>query len=202
MPSQTYTVQLADSAQQQLTVLREALESRLATLEEVLADPSRGESLAGLILDLSRIATEEAQATASQACLATRAEADKETTELRTSAKAAVEAAQTALRSTNASLEQERAVGIDLRRVADQAHQEIQKQTELLAAREKLEDSLKSGREQLESEVARHKTIAGDLQRTTADAQKQLETERASARKASRQGRRGTDSRARGTRRA
>ena len=97
---QTFTDQLSDSAQQQLAVLREALESRLATLEEVLADPSRGESLAGLILDLSRIATEEAQAAASQACLAIRAEADKEITELRTSAKAAVEAAQTALRSS------------------------------------------------------------------------------------------------------
>ncbi len=161
MPSQTNTVQLADSAQQQLAVLREALESRLATLEDVLADPSRGESLAGLILDLSRIATEEAQAAAAQACLAIRAEADKEISELRTSAKTAVEAAQTALRTTNASLEQERAVGADLRRVADQAHQEIQKQTELLAAREKLETTLKSGREQLESEVARHEDDRG-----------------------------------------
>lgn len=53
---------LSDSAQQQLAALRGALESRLAALEEVLADPSRGESLAGLILDLSRVATEEAQA--------------------------------------------------------------------------------------------------------------------------------------------
>ena len=52
---------LSKSAQQQLTALRRALESRLAALEEVLKDPGRGESLAGLILDLSRVATEEAQ---------------------------------------------------------------------------------------------------------------------------------------------
>ena len=34
-----------DAAQQQLDDLRRALDTRLAILEEVLADPSRGESL-------------------------------------------------------------------------------------------------------------------------------------------------------------
>src|SRR5712691_11312040 len=100
---------LSNSAQQQLAGLRHSLESQLAALEEVLADPGRGESLAGLILDLSRIATEEAQVAASQACIATRAEADKEMATLRASAKAALDAAQSALKATQTSLDQERA---------------------------------------------------------------------------------------------
>src|SRR3954464_13257234 len=113
--------QLSDSAQKHLTALRGEMESRLVMLEEVLADPSRGESLAGLILDLSRVATEEAQAAASEACLAIRTEADKELAAFRVSAKAAVDAAHESLKSAQLSLEHERATIADLRRAADQA---------------------------------------------------------------------------------
>ena len=72
---------------------------------------------------------------------------------------------------------------------AEQAQLEIQKRAELLQAREQLEAGLKRANEQLEAEVARHKTnaadIAADLQRRTAAAQLQLETERAATHKAS-----------------
>ena len=179
---------LSDAAQQQLAALRRALESRLAALEEVLADPSRGESLAGLILDLSRIATEEAQAAASQACMAIRAEADKEIATLRASAKAALDEAQASLKSAQTSLEQEQAIGADLRREVDQAKLENHKQADLLAAREQLEASLRTDRERLETEGVRQQSIAadlqraaGDLQRAAADAQQQLEKERRSS---------------------
>src|SRR3954464_3532766 len=86
--------QLSDSAQKHLTALRGEMESRLVMLEEVLADSSRGESLAGLLLDLSRIATEEAQAAAAQACLTTRSEADRQMAEQRAAATAAIETSQ------------------------------------------------------------------------------------------------------------
>ena len=42
---------LPETAQRHLASLRAAVEDRLTALEEVLADPSRGESLEGLILD-------------------------------------------------------------------------------------------------------------------------------------------------------
>src|SRR5215204_1399441 len=93
------TQNLSDSAQQHLTTLRSEIESRLATLEEVLADPSRGESLAGLILDLSRIATEEAQAAAAQACEIFRIEADRQISEQRATAASTIETTQAGLRT-------------------------------------------------------------------------------------------------------
>jgi hypothetical protein len=179
---------LSNSAQQHLAVLRRTLESRLKALEEVLADPSRGESLPGLILDLSRVATEEAQAAASQACLATRSEADKEIAALRASAKAALDAAQASLKSAQTSLAQEQATGADLRRAVEQATVKSHKQAELMAAREQLEAGLRADRDRLEGEVVRQQSIAADLQRAAgdlkgaaADAQQQLEKERKSS---------------------
>src|SRR5204862_4208802 len=53
--------QLGQSAQRHLGTLRSALEKRLAALEAGPANPPRGESLPGLILDLPRPATEKAQ---------------------------------------------------------------------------------------------------------------------------------------------
>lgn len=179
---------LSDSAQQQLAALRRALETRLAALEEVLADPSRGESLAGLILDLSRVATEEAQAAAAQACIATRVEADKELAALRASAKAALDGAQASLKSVQTSLEQEQAAGAELLRAVDQGKLENRKQADLLAAREQLEASLRTDRDRLEAEIVRQQAIAADLQRAAddlqraaADAQQRLEQERRSS---------------------
>ena len=83
-----------DSPQRTLAGLRAALESRLAALEEALADPSRGESLESLILDLSRVAIEEAQAAASQACFQTKAEADRQLAQTVAAALAALDQGQ------------------------------------------------------------------------------------------------------------
>ena len=155
------TDHLTDTAQRHLAGLRGELLNRLAALEAVLADPNRGESLAGLILDLSRIATEEAQAAAAEACLATKAEADRQMAELRESAKTALDAAQAALRTANDSLAKERALGAELRRDIEQTQLELLKQSELLKAREEYEAELKTAREQLEEELSRAREQMG-----------------------------------------
>jgi chromosome segregation ATPase len=168
---------LSDSARKNLLALRGEIESRLATLEEVLADPSRGESLAGLILDLSRIATEEAQAAAAQACLATRTEADKQIEEHRTAAAAALEALQASLRTTQQDLETERATTQELQHEAKQTRLELEKQTALGAARAQLERDLQSARD----ELGREKKAVSDLKRSAAEAVERLEAERRGA---------------------
>jgi chromosome segregation ATPase len=149
------TDHLTDSAQRHLAGLRGELLNRLAALEAVLADPKRGESLAGMILDLSRIATEEAQAAAAEACLATKTEADRQMAELRESAKTALDAAQAALRTANESLAKERALSADLRRDIEQVQLELLKQSELLKAREEYEAEIRTAREELEEELSR-----------------------------------------------
>src|SRR6185369_4217906 len=142
-PSLALDAHLPDAARQELAALRSTLEHRLATLEEVLRDPSRGESLAGLILELSRIATEEAQVAASHACIEIKAEGDKEIAALRASAQAAVEA-QTFLESAQTALENEQALAADLRREVDKAKLEARKQADLLAARHQAETRLEA----------------------------------------------------------
>src|SRR5205085_3783946 len=156
--------------------LRSALEKRIAALEEVLADPSRGESLAGLILDLSRVATEEAQVAASQAAIATKADADTQIATLRASTKAALDTAQAAVKSAEASRDHERAIGIELRNAAEQAQLEKAKQAEALTAREQLDAALRGDRARFEAEAVRQQSIAADLQRAMADATQQVET--------------------------
>jgi chromosome segregation ATPase len=170
---------LSETAQEHLAALRHELESRLAALELVLADPSRGDSLADLILDLARVATEEADAAVAQICLTTKLEADNEIAELRTSAKAALDAAQGGLKVANASLEQERAKSEDLRQRLERAELEIHKQNELLTAREQFETTLQAARDELESQLRRHESAQAELEQRVTELQQQLERERA-----------------------
>ncbi len=60
---------LTDLAQQELDALRQTLDLRLTALETALETPGHGDSLERLVLDLARVATEEAAAASRQAAL-------------------------------------------------------------------------------------------------------------------------------------
>jgi hypothetical protein len=157
--TQTLNDTSSDRAQRQLDALRAAVEVRLSALEAVLADPSRGESLEGLVLDLARVATEEARATTLKAILDVKLEADARVAQAR-------EAVQEAL-------DQERIVGSDLRRSLEQARQRMNGlEQEQLGQLRKL-------RQELEAEIGRERESAAGLERGAAEARKQLEQERA-----------------------
>ncbi len=57
---------LSETAQRELASLRAALDTRLMALEKALAHPDATESLEGLIIDLARVATDEAHASAAR----------------------------------------------------------------------------------------------------------------------------------------
>ena len=59
---------LADVTRE-LDGLRTALDTKLATLETALKNPGPDVSLEALVIDLARVATAEAEATAARACL-------------------------------------------------------------------------------------------------------------------------------------
>ena len=148
----------------QLQALRTAVDVRLASLEAALADPTRGDSLERLILDLSRLATDEAQATAARACGEVRLQADTE-------------------------LEQERAAQADLRQALDRAQEQIaaagrERETEVRALGERFEAQLSATRTALRDfeDVTADVQSRLDAERTAAaDLHSQLEAERASA---------------------
>jgi chromosome segregation ATPase len=70
--------QLPEAAAQELTALRAALDQKLAALEVALASPAPPGSLETLVIDLARIATAEAEATAAKACLDAQVDAERE----------------------------------------------------------------------------------------------------------------------------
>ena len=150
----------SERAQQQLDALRTAVETRLTALEAVLADPNRGESLEGLILDLARVATEEARAAALKTALDAKLDADARVAHAQMVAQEAID--------------EERVVSGELRRTIEQAKQRI-------ASLEHGQlTQLRSLREDLESEIARERATAASFERTAAEMQRQLEAERGS----------------------
>ncbi len=160
----TVTV-LPASAQQQIDALRAAIDIRLAALETVLADPRPDESLESLILDLARLATEEARATATRACAGIKLEADTEIAQARKSAQQAIE--------------HERIVSLDFRRSLEQAQQrhaalERDKQNELRALRDQFESKLAEQRGGIDG----LERTAANLERQAAETRQLLEAER------------------------
>ena len=67
---------LADGARRELDALRASLDARLAALEDALAHPDPRVSLEELVLNLARVATAEAEATAARACLEAQLDAE------------------------------------------------------------------------------------------------------------------------------
>src|SRR5713226_3322082 len=94
---------------QDLAALRGLLDTRLAALETALADPNQHGSLEQIILDLARVATEEADTTARQAYLEAQREGQGAVAAARDEARAALDAERAAARSMRAELDAERA---------------------------------------------------------------------------------------------
>ena len=82
------------------------LDARLNALESALADPSQHGSLQQLILDLARVATEEADAAARQACLEAERQGQGLAASVRAEARAALQAEQAAAVSLRQGLQQ------------------------------------------------------------------------------------------------
>ena len=126
-----------DPAPIQLAQLRADFDVRLSALESALADPAQTASLAGLILDLARVATEEAKAAAATAYLDAKREGDARAAQARAEGQSALEA--------------ERAANADLRRRAESAAPRIdaleRKESHLAASVAKLEEALERARE-------------------------------------------------------
>ena len=136
---------LAESAQKRLEVLRGAMDMRLAALEAALADPAQGGSLEALILDLSRVATDEAQAAAASACVDARLDADVRIAKAQAGAQAAIV--------------HERQVSTDLRRALEQSDERI-----ATLSHEKVAEA-RQLRESLEGSLTEQRQTIGDLER-------------------------------------
>jgi chromosome segregation ATPase len=157
------------SLPREVEALRSMLDARLNALESALADPTQHGSLQQLILDLARVATEEADAAARQACIEAERQGQGLAASVRAEARTAIQAEQAAalslrqgLQQALTALETEKAAGAkreqelaDLRRVVDQVRSELQTERSGAAGRER---DLKQAVQSLEAEQAARAT--------------------------------------------
>ena len=133
--------------------LRAALTSKLTALEEALANPSKHSSLESLILDLARVATEEAHATARHAVLVAERDVQSVVSTARNEAASALEAEKTTATSLRQAVEKAQAELKEERRVAETASRDAAGvQRELDALRQTLEQE-QSGRATIRREL-------------------------------------------------
>jgi myosin heavy subunit len=165
LSSDSPNLYVSESAQRRLDALRSSVEVRLAALEAALADPNSGESLETLILDLARVACEESQAAATQACADTRLEAEVNIARARSTAQAA--------------LDQEVAAGAEMRGQLEEAELQI------LALQQDKEDGLNRVRTTFEADLSKERAArseseraASKLERAFEDVKGDLNTER------------------------
>ncbi|MBI3490685.1 MAG: PilZ domain-containing protein [Acidobacteria bacterium] len=95
---------LPGNAPRELEALRAALDGRLTALETALADPAQSDSIEGLMIELARVATAEADAAAARACLDVQSKLQEQSA---------------TLRETEQALQAERAATMTLRRDLD-----------------------------------------------------------------------------------
>lgn len=164
-----------------IQTLRASLDSRLAALEDALANPAKHASLESLILDLARAATEEANATTRHAVQ----ESQREAAAARGEAASALEAGKAEasgtrreLESALASAESERRRAAGLEKAVEQYRGELQ------AGRAAIEAQQREIAAKLQEFAARHQALENqfrDEQSVHAKARTHLDLARAEA---------------------
>jgi chromosome segregation ATPase len=189
---------LSETARREIDALRAALDSRLLALEAALAHPEPHDSLETLVIDLARVATAEAEASAARASLAAQIDAQertKDNTEARRlleMERAAANAARAELDDTRQTLEhqlaQERAAGkknVDrlkgLEREVAEARQALDARS---GALEEARVAASSAQNQAGARLTTLETEKGRLERAVAELQARVGDAEARARKA------------------
>jgi chromosome segregation ATPase len=163
---------LLDAAQRELDTLRASIDARLSDLESALSRPGSEPSLESLVLELARLATAEAQASATRACLEMQRDAEATLADVR--ARAAAE------------LDAERAVAGELRRSLQQSQRRAETlETEMHMNLESGQDqgrqlvAERTARTELEKEVSRAEQQQADATRQLTESNRALAAERA-----------------------
>ena len=154
-PSNALAEHLSDVARRELSALQTALDLRLSRLDAVLADPDRVESLEGLVIDLARVATQEAHTAATVACFDARRDADAKVAQFRA--------------STQDGIERDQATIAELRQAVEQTQQRI-----ALLEQEKQDERL-SLQEQFDHALGRERASAAETERALDDAHQKVQ---------------------------
>jgi len=173
---------LSETAQRELDALRAALDARLMALEKALAHPENSESLETLIIDLARVASEEAHTSAARQWLEAQADADARTPRVAAGDGAGIHGAlieesaslRREVEELRTRLERETERGDGVRRDVEAAQEALQAER---ATRSRLDSELIQARTTGTDLSEAVETLRGDLdvaRKTVTDAQREL----------------------------
>ena len=170
---------LSETAQRDLQALRAELDARYQALESALSDPNAAGGLEQLILDLARVATDEAEAASRHSILEAQLETLSQTSAARTVAQRSTETHRAALASLRSELDQarseldtERAISAPLRSEVDRLHHEIEAERGRTAAQLHHGNQLQAA---LDAELAAGAALRSEIERL----RHEIEAERA-----------------------
>ena len=172
---------MLEAAQRQLDTLRSTMDARLADLQIALTDPNQAATLPALVMELSRLATSEAHATAARMCMQLRHDGEAALAEAETRHALSIETQrqtvrehQRALDSARQRIEQLEADHLAATRNAEQQTRALQAEqaarAELDRTAATLERQLQSAAAQLADATALARERADELSRVYEDA--------------------------------
>ena len=164
---------LSERSQQELDALRAELETRLGALENALTSPDECESLESLVLDLARVAKDEAEAATRRAIFDAQAEAQAQADTAGAEARTAIEAARTVSAALHKDLEAARAEGAALHKDLTDARTALESEREAGSA---LQRELKKLRTTLDAERAASEELRRDVEQAQTNLRAEEET--------------------------
>ena len=120
---------LSEQSQQELDTLRGELDMRLAALENALTSPDETESLESLVVELARVAMDEAEASTRRAIVAAQVNAQTQTEAARAEARTSIEAARAEAKSAIEAARAEARTSVEAARTAGATLQRIRNRT-------------------------------------------------------------------------
>jgi chromosome segregation ATPase len=166
---------LSERSRNELDALRSDLDERLQALENALTSPEDTESIETLVVDLARVAMDEAEASTRRAIFEAQADAQAQVDAARAEARTSIDAARTTAAALHRDLDNTRASTATLQKELDEARSALKAERDSSSG---LQKDLQKTKTALESERASIKALRREVEQAQAALKKAEESAR------------------------
>jgi PilZ domain-containing protein len=156
---------LSERSRTELDALRADLDTRLLALENALTSPDECDSLESLVIDLARVAMEEAEAATRRAIFEAQVDGQAQVETARAEARNSIDAARTTAAALHRDLDNVRATNATLQKELDEARTALKAEREASSAHQK---DLQKTKTALESERSALKALRREVEQAQA----------------------------------
>jgi chromosome segregation ATPase len=156
---------LSERSRTELDALRADLDTRLLALENALTSPDECDSLESLVIDLARVAMEEAEAATRRAIFEAQVDGQAQVESARAEARNSIDAARTTAAALHRDLDNVRAAHATLQKELDEARTALKAEREAGSAHQK---DLQKTKTALESERSALKALRREVEQAQA----------------------------------